>query len=158
MDVGRCTVSPSPPTDSLRPLPPPPPAAAAAASSSRQRRPWPPPLPPPCRRRPLKLTDRAGPNGLESHAVASPWRHLGIHTSGPLYCRADISSKKHSHEYDPQSIKIPASKEKATCPIRDTPCHPRRSVPRCQPYRPVPRPSIALCDTAAQPVAAVTSQ
>jgi len=94
---------------------------------------------------PLKLTEQAGPKGPESHAVASPWGDLGIHTSGSPYCQADTSSNKHSDANDPQSIKISASKEKATCPIRDTPCQPRRSVPRWQPYRPVPRSSIALC-------------
>jgi len=98
---------------------------------------------------PLKLTEQAGPNGPESHAVASPWGDLGIHTSGPPYCQADNSSNKHSHANDPQSIKISVRKEKATCPIRDTPCHPRRSVPRWQPYQPVPRPRIALCDSEA---------
>jgi len=101
---------------------------------------------------PLKPTEQSGPNGPESHAVASPWGDLGIHTSGPLYCQADKSSNKHSHANDPQSIKISASKEKATCPIRDTPCHPGRSVPRWQPYRPVPRPSIALCDRRSIPM------
>jgi len=50
---------------------------------------------------PLKLTEQAGPNGPESHAVASPWGDLGIHTSGPPYCQADKSSIKHSHANDP---------------------------------------------------------
>jgi len=92
---------------------------------------------------PLKLPEKAGPNGPESHTVASPWGDLGIHTSGPPYCQADKSSNKHSHANDPQSIKISASKDKATCPIRVTPCQRRRSVPRWQPYRPVPPPGIA---------------
>jgi len=75
MDVGRCTVSPSPPTDSLRPLPPPPPAAAAAAPSSRQRRPWPPPLPPPCRCRPCVLPALPpGPPPPQPPASAAPAR------------------------------------------------------------------------------------
>jgi len=97
---------------------------------------------------PLKLTEQAGPNGPESHAVASPWGDLGIHTCGPPYCQADKSSNKHSHANDPQSIRISASKDKATCPIRVTPCQRRRSVPRWRTYRPVPRPGIALCDIA----------
>ena len=92
---------------------------------------------------PLKLPEKAGPNGPESHTVASPWGDLGIHTSGPPYCQADKSSNKHSHANDPQSIKISARKDKATCPIRVTPCQRRRSVPRWQPYRPVPPPGIA---------------
>jgi len=96
---------------------------------------------------PLKLTERAGPNGSESHAVACPWGYLGTHTSGPPYCQADKSSNKHSRASDPQSIEISASKEKTTCPIPVTPCQRRSSVPRWQPYRPVPRPGIALCDT-----------
>ena len=41
---------------------------------------------------PLKLTEQAGPNGPESHRVASPWGDPGIHTSGPPYCKADNSS------------------------------------------------------------------
>ena len=42
--------------------------------------------------RPRKVTEQAGPNGPESHAVASPWEDLGIHTSGSPYCRAEKSS------------------------------------------------------------------
>ena len=34
---------------------------------------------------PLKPTEKAGPNVPKSHAVASPWGDLGIHTSGPPY-------------------------------------------------------------------------
>jgi len=41
---------------------------------------------------PLKLTEQSGPNGPESHAVASPWGDLGIHNSGPPYCKADNSN------------------------------------------------------------------
>jgi len=41
---------------------------------------------------PLKLTEQAGPNGPESHAVASPWGDLGIYNSGPPYCKADNSN------------------------------------------------------------------
>ena len=40
---------------------------------------------------PLKLIEQAGPNGPESHSVASPWGNLGIHASGPPYCKADNS-------------------------------------------------------------------
>ena len=96
---------------------------------------------------PLELTEKTGPNGPESHTLSSRWGDLGIHTSGPPYCQADKSSNKHSHANDPQSIKKAVSKETATCPIRDTLCHPRRSVPLWPPYRPVPRPGIALCDS-----------
>jgi len=32
---------------------------------------------------PLKLSEQAGTNGLESHTVAFPWGDLGIHTKGP---------------------------------------------------------------------------
>jgi len=71
---------------------------------------------------PLKLTEQAVPKGPDTHAVASPWGALGIHTSGPPYCEAEKSRNEHSHANDPQSINISASKEKATCPIRDTPC------------------------------------
>jgi len=55
---------------------------------------------------PLKLFEQAGPNGPESHTVASPRGDLGFHISGPPYCQADNSSNKHSHANDPQSIKI----------------------------------------------------
>ena len=41
---------------------------------------------------PLKLTEQAGPNGHESHTVASSWGDLEIHNSGPPYCKADNSS------------------------------------------------------------------
>jgi len=42
-------------------------------------------------RRAFKLTKKAGPNGPESHAVASPWGDLEIPKSGPPYCNADNS-------------------------------------------------------------------
>jgi len=41
---------------------------------------------------PLILSEQVGPIGTESHTVASPWEDLGIHTSGPPYCKADKSS------------------------------------------------------------------
>ena len=41
---------------------------------------------------PLKLFEQVGPNGPESQTEASPWGDLGIHTSGPPYCKADNSS------------------------------------------------------------------
>jgi len=41
---------------------------------------------------PLKLTEQAGPNGPDSHAVAYPSEDLGIRYSGPPYCKADNSS------------------------------------------------------------------
>jgi len=41
---------------------------------------------------PFKLTEQVGPNGPESHAVASPWGDLEISNSGPPYCNADNSS------------------------------------------------------------------
>jgi len=40
----------------------------------------------------FKLSKQAGPNGLESRTVASPWGDMGIHTSGPPYSKAENSS------------------------------------------------------------------
>jgi len=34
---------------------------------------------------------------------------------------------------DPQSVKIPTSKDSTNCPYRGRPCHPRRPVPRRHP-------------------------
>jgi len=67
---------------------------------------------------PLKLTEQAGPNGPESHAVACPWGDLGIHNSEPPYCKADNSNNGQPNANDPQSIKIPPSTDIATCPNR----------------------------------------
>ena len=41
---------------------------------------------------PLTLSEQAGPNGPESHKVASPRGDLGIPNSGPPFCKADYSN------------------------------------------------------------------
>jgi len=84
---------------------------------------------------PLKLTEQAGPNGPEAHTVASPWEDLRIHTSGPPCCKAHNSSNGHTNANDPQSIKIPTSKDCATCPNRGVTRHPRLPAPNLPPGR-----------------------
>ena len=74
---------------------------------------------------PLNISEQAGPNGPESHTAASLWGDLGIHTSGPPYCEEDNSSNRRGKENDPQSVKIPTSKDSATCPNRGVTRHPR---------------------------------
>jgi len=91
------------------------------------------PLAPRC---PLKLFEQAGPNGPESHTVASPRGDLGIHISEPLYFKADNSRKRRTNAKDPQLIEIPTSKDSATCPNRGVTHHPRRPAPHRPPYRP----------------------
>jgi len=82
---------------------------------------------------PLELCQQAGSTGTEFLTVASRRGDQGIHTCGSPYCQTDTSSNKHSHANDPHPIKTLASKDKATCPIRITPCLRRSSVPRWQP-------------------------
>jgi len=82
---------------------------------------------------PLKLSEPAGPNGPESHTAASPWGDLGIHTSGPPYCKADNARHVHENVNDSQSIKIPTSKNSATGPICGVTRHPGRPAPHRPP-------------------------
>ena len=85
---------------------------------------------------PLKLSEQAGPNSPESHTVAFPRGDLGVHTRGPPYYKAQNSSNWHTNANDPQSIKIPTSKDSATCPNRGVTPHPRRPASHRPPGRP----------------------